>query len=289
MTRPTTKRTKRKNVSKPSTWTPPKLATVVPIRPATVAPVAPVAAPLDPLRAPHRAIRTMVETHGHEAPQGLYEFFDFFNREFFDGLLGAPIIFLGETSSPRAIGDYTPKDIHGLVSRIRVHPAVFKMGWRQAAGTLLHEMLHAFQHEVVGDLELGYKGHGPLFAARANMIGARLGFPECSPKGRGGLAQAETWPHLWNEETNTAAPIRPRKSHKPAAPTIAPGPRDDSDHEPDSIDNATRERERRAIVAYIAKEARRVEKSKPKLAASWLNLATRIEVGAYEGDDDANE
>lgn len=167
----------------------------------------------DPLRRTHRAMRETVMETGSEAPRTLYEAFDLFNERFFEGKLGAPMIWLAPASSPRAAGDYTPRDEHGLVSRIRIAPSIFRQGWREALGTLLHEMVHAWQHEIANDIERGYKGHGPRFAARANEIGAQLGFPPVAPKGRGGLHRAETWPHLPDE----AGEIPPAVKPKPAA------------------------------------------------------------------------
>lgn len=54
-------------------------------------------------------------------------------------------------------------------------------------------MIHAWQAEVLDDLENGYRGHGLKFCQKANEIGEKLGLGRVAPKGRGGLPRPECW------------------------------------------------------------------------------------------------
>ena len=145
-------------------------------------------------RRPHEATRAVVDALGDEAPRALYRAFDAYNAKHFGGALGAPLLYITQTSGPRALGDYCGRDIHGLRSRVRIAPGVLARGERFALDVLLHEMVHAWQSEVDGDTENGYRGHGPRFAARCNEIGAKLGLPPVGVKGRRGLPDCAHWP-----------------------------------------------------------------------------------------------
>jgi hypothetical protein len=169
-------------------------------------------------RRPHEATRAVVEVLGGDAPRALYRAFDAFNAEHFAGALGSPLLFCTQTSSPRALGDYCGRDVHGLRSRIRIAPRALARGERFAVDVLLHEMVHAWQSEVDGDEENGYKGHGPRFAAKCNAIGAAFGLPPVGVKGRQGLPDCAQWPMCvrpagyYPEAKRRRAPARaPRK------------------------------------------------------------------------------
>lgn len=236
---------------------------------------------LDPQRRAHRAIRATIRTDGEEAPQVLYDFFDLWNGQHFAGKLGSPLILIAHASSPRRGGDYVTKDVHGLVSRIRVSPANWKHGWHHALGTLLHEMIHAYQHEVTHDLETGYKGHGPGFCAMANAIGTLYGFPEVAPKGRNGKERPECWPTLPSDVV--AAPEAPSTAED------EPSESDDENEETDR-DRAIRLAERMAVVAFTDRYAALAqEHGKPKLAASIRNLGAKIDRAEHLADNDADE
>jgi len=145
------------------------------------------------IRAPHRATGEVVALYGQEEARELYDKFQEYNARFFDGRLAPPLVLI-TLVSPNAYGDYSPRDVHGLESRIRITPAVVRRGYRFRQDVLLHEMIHAWQHEIDHDLERGYRGHGPGFAAQCNRIGAVLGLPPVGVKGRKGLPDCASWP-----------------------------------------------------------------------------------------------
>ena len=148
---------------------------------------------VDP-RAPARALASLVAQEGQEAPKAVYQAFLEYNAEHFDERLQQSMILITHPASPRTLGDYVPKDEHGIPSRIRIAPRCNQVGLLYVLDVLLHEMVHAWQHEALGDGERGYEGHGPLFANQCNAIGAKLGLPEVAPKGRRGKAKAAHWP-----------------------------------------------------------------------------------------------
>jgi hypothetical protein len=138
-------------------------------------------------------------------------------------------------------------------------------------------MVHAWMSEKFGDMEQGYAGHGPKFAAECNRIGAVLGFPEVAPKGRGGKARAETWPELppgddEGEETRTPKPKKER------------APRGDAGDAGDAGDPAALERAR--ILAYLGAVAAALETKGEAFdlgakAIRWVG--EEIERGAHLG------
>ncbi len=148
---------------------------------------------IDP-RAPAHAVRQLVQQEGREAPRALYEAFEAYNAEHFDRALKQSLILMTTPASPRAEGDYAAQDVHGIPSRIRIAPRCERHGLLYLLDILLHEMIHAWQAEILDDLENGYRGHGPKFCQKANEIGAKLGLGLVAPKGRGGLPRPDFWP-----------------------------------------------------------------------------------------------
>ncbi len=144
------------------------------------------------LRAPHRATRAVVRAEGSAEVRALYTAFALFNRAHFRRRLAEPLVLVTQTG--RALGDYIARDEHGLRSRIRIAPKVLARGQLFMLDVLLHEMVHAWMHEVEDAHESGYRGHGPLFASVCNRIGAKLGLPEVGVKGRDGLPDCSYWP-----------------------------------------------------------------------------------------------
>jgi hypothetical protein len=210
---------------------------------------------LDPMRKPHRVTRRLIERDGDEAPRNLYAWFDTFNAQFFSGRLAAPMVWIAPTSSPRAEGSYMPRDVHGLQSVIRIRPSVYKLGDRFAVACLLHEMIHAYQHEVLLDMERGHKGHGPRFCETANTIGAAFGWPEVSPQGRGGKRRPEYWPELPD------GPVRKLKAPEPEPVAavepeqVEPGDPDDGDADTAGSVASGMDIERKLVTAYLSRLA----------------------------------
>ncbi|MRG98192.1 hypothetical protein GF068_40725 [Polyangium spumosum] len=164
---------------------------------------------IDP-RTPARALAALVEQEGQEAPKAVYRAFDEYNREHFDGRLGQSMLLITQPASPRTLGDYVPRDAHGIPSRIRIAPKCEAVCLAYVLDVVLHEMVHAWQHEVLDNLEQGYEGHGPRFAEKCNEIGAKFGLAEVAPKGRRGKAKAAHWPMCVRPE-GYYGPNDPRK------------------------------------------------------------------------------
>jgi SprT-like family len=173
-------------------------------------------------RAPARAHRQLAAAEPTEfpAPAILYERFDVWNARFFGARLQQALIMITNCAL-RAHADYCPADVNGIRSRIRIAPHLWaKGGGLLLLDTLLHEMVHAWCHEVEGDIELGYRGHGPKFAAKCNEIGAILGLAEVSPKGRNGKPDCAHWPIRPDGYYGPDWP--PRKRRRQSSPTVEP-------------------------------------------------------------------
>lgn len=143
----------------------------------------------------------------------LYGLWDEWARELFEAEMIPPYILLASTSRPQSYGDYSEVSGFGGHSQIRIrrtlltgtHPAVradkqFAEGReRFVSDVLLHEMVHQYQSEILGDADDSYSGHGPNFRDVANRIGAKLGLPPVRiAKARGkdkDLPSCAQWPH----------------------------------------------------------------------------------------------
>ena len=96
--------------------------------------------------------------------------------------------------------------------------------FRLVADVFLHETVHQWQHEVLGDLEDGYHGHGPKFRDQCNRIGTLLGLPPVrTSKARGkdrALPSCAYWPHCVRPADYYlgAYPVGRRKSGKGGDP-----------------------------------------------------------------------
>jgi hypothetical protein len=151
------------------------------------------------------------------------------NGEHFESRLEPPYLLLSEPSTPRRYGDCGPLSGFGGRSQIRIRPSLVRgshphveAGERFQAGRdrfvddiLLHEMIHQWQFEVLGDGEPAYQGHGPLFRDVANRIGAVLGLsPVRDCKRRGAdkhLPSCAQWPHCVRPADHYLGAYRPRR------------------------------------------------------------------------------
>ncbi len=143
----------------------------------------------------------------------LYGLWQEWNATFYDGRLVTPYLLLAEPSSPQALGDYSTISGFEGHGQIRLPPSLLFGGYRlvrkgekYAEGrfrfvedVLLHQSVPQRKHKALGNIERGYKGHGPLFAGKCNAIGARLGLPKVRPVKRRGndrdLPSCAHWPH----------------------------------------------------------------------------------------------
>lgn len=246
----------------------------------------------DPARRPHRETRRLVDRDGQDAPRLLYAAFDAFNSAFFGSRLAAPMIWISPASSPRAESDYTARDEHGLQSRIRIAPSLWRnRSVRYILGILLHEMVHAACHELRGEVEPGYNGHGPVFAAECNRLGELLGFPRVSPKGRRGFLAPEHWPHLpAGDDDPPVSPERAKKWNR------APEAPEGSEHGGDGdlgdrlkgLVAAAVAVERRAVLHWLHEAGRvlALSTASRKSGVRILTLADEIEADAHIGPAD---
>lgn len=143
-------------------------------------------------RAPHKATRAVVKSAGAPEARELYATWTAYNKAYFKRKLSPPMVLITDTG--RALGDYVSQDVHGLQSVIRIAPKSVERGERFRLDVLLHEMVHAYMHEVEHTDERSYRGHGPKFAAVCNEIGAKLGLAEVGVKGRDGKPDCMYWP-----------------------------------------------------------------------------------------------
>jgi hypothetical protein len=161
-------------------------------------------------------LRTLIREHartqeGYDAR--LYDLWEKWNEEFFEGRLVPSLILLAEPGQTHSYGDCSNfSGLAGIRSRIRLRPSILagtlrdlKRGSRNPQGlrrfledVLLHEMIHQWHFEVTGQGDESYSGHGPAFSAKANEIGTRLGLPTVrrTCKSRDGEEPSPSqWPH----------------------------------------------------------------------------------------------
>ena len=143
----------------------------------------------------------------------LYLLWGKWNHDYFGGALVTPYVLFAEPSSPQRLGDYARVSGFGGHGQVLLRPSLLtgsdpsvRAGEQYAEGrfllvadVFLHETIHQSQHEVQGDLEGGYHGHGPKFRDQCNRIGATLGLPPVrTSKARGkdkALPSCAYWPH----------------------------------------------------------------------------------------------
>src|SRR5262249_3454414 len=143
----------------------------------------------------------------------LYLLWGEWNQDYFGGALVTPYVMFAVPQCPQALGDYARVSGFGGHGQVRLRPSLLtgshpsvRAGDQYAAGrfrlvadVFLHETVHPWQHEVLGDLEDGYHGHGPKVRDQCNRIGALLGLPPVrTSKARGkdkALPSCAQWPH----------------------------------------------------------------------------------------------
>ena len=159
---------------------------------------------------------TWVEKHADTASRdillALRDHWRMCNAEYFGGVMLEPYITLTEPSMPRIYGQCCSISSWGSRLEIRLRPSLLDgthpdmaIGSRHAAGrmafvkdVLMHEQIHQYVQEHQPHVnENSYHGHGPVFTAHCNRIGAILGLPEVVVRNRSGskLAKSPQWPH----------------------------------------------------------------------------------------------
>jgi len=154
------------------------------------------------------------------------------NGEHFEGRLEPPYLFLAEPAFSRHYGCCGALSGFGGRSEIRIRPSLVRgshphvlAGEEYAAGrdrfvddVLLHEMVHQWQFEILGDGEPSYHGHGPLFRDVANRIGKVLGLSrvrDCKRRGADrDLPNCAQWPHCVRPEGFYLGAYRPRRRRR---------------------------------------------------------------------------
>jgi hypothetical protein len=186
-------------------------------------------------RAVHRALAASVELQGIDQARALYAAAREFNAAYFAGSLLPVAVMIAAPASPRALATHEHRTPEGVDSLVKIAPSVVDASALLALDVLLHEMVHIACHEQ-GDDEPGYQGHGPVFAAKCNAIGAVLGLAPVGVKGRDGLPDCAQWPlnvrpegfygeaplaaKAWARSNKRPAPRPARKPAKKAAKRI---------------------------------------------------------------------
>ena len=152
------------------------------------------------------------------------------NRLHFAGRMMQPYITLTEPSAPQILGQCCSVSSWGSRLEIRLrpslldgtHPNLLSAGIEArlqfVKDVLLHEMIHQHVMEHEPDVnENSYHGHGPVFTAHANRIGARLGLSEVVVRNRAAETKPKSaqWPHcVASPDRYGGGYVRPRRSDK---------------------------------------------------------------------------
>ena len=165
--------------------------------------------------------KTDFETFVRAEPNGRFrafmvELFDRwhqYNRDYFAGKLVIPTyILLGTPTKPSVLGQYATVSSFGGTSEIRIRPTLFTgkhpsinasapMEGRNRFlfDVLLHEVVHQYQIEILGQSEDSFHGHGPVFRDECNRISAIMGITaqvrSCKKRGKDkDLSSCAHWP-----------------------------------------------------------------------------------------------
>jgi hypothetical protein len=87
------------------------------------------------------------------------------NASWFEGTLSAIPLRLSGRMATR-LGHYDPGSRHTPAEIVMSRTHITKHGWREAMHTLLHEMVHQWQHETGQPID-----HGPVFRQKARDVG----------------------------------------------------------------------------------------------------------------------
>jgi cell division septation protein DedD len=110
------------------------------------------------------------------------------NAEFFEGKMVEPYILLTDMAGTNLQGDFSPNSSFGGRGQIRLRYSILTGEYPYAKGgsldpeglarvmddVLLHEMVHQYCEEVLGEPENSFRGHGPHFRDVCNRIGCMM-------------------------------------------------------------------------------------------------------------------
>lgn len=175
------------------------------------------------------------------------------NTKFFNAIMLEPYVTLTEPSAPQIYGQCWPVSSWGSRLEIRIRPSLLGgthpqivipylpdpdhadsviADWRgyEAGRTqfvkdvLLHEMIHQhiMEHQRGVD-ESAYHGHGPVFTAHCNRIGAELGLAPVVVRNRGDKKpKAAQWPHCVAEPDRYHGVYQPHQKRVTATGVTIP-------------------------------------------------------------------
>jgi hypothetical protein len=168
------------------------------------------------------------------------------NTEFFESVMVEPYITLTEPSAPQIYGQCWSVSLWGSRLEIRIRPSLlggthpqivvpylpdpdhadsviadsagYEAGRTQfVKDVLLHEMIHqhVMEHQRGVD-ESAYHGHGPVFTAHCNCIGAELGLAPVVVRNRGDKKpKAAQWPHCVAPSDRYSGVCQPHRKRSP--------------------------------------------------------------------------
>lgn len=87
------------------------------------------------------------------------------NAQWFEGILQSIPVRLSGRMATR-LGHFDPGSAHQTAEIVLSRTHVTRHGWREAMHTLLHEMVHQWQHETGRPVD-----HGPEFRSKARAVG----------------------------------------------------------------------------------------------------------------------
>lgn len=112
-----------------------------------------------------------------ERARELYNFFEIFNQEFFEGRLPTPVVSFRHDRVTRLGSYYTGRNEFAVKDQINLNSQHLERPKYQALATLLHEMIHEWQ-DYSGKHSSGYY-HNKQFQTKSR----ELGIP-CNAKGQ---------------------------------------------------------------------------------------------------------
>jgi len=155
-----------------------------------------------------------------------------YNEKYFYGKMIVPYINLAQNFTTKRVGEFAPSSSWGGKSEIRIRPTLFtgkhpmihtgapmEGRKRYMFDILLHESIHQYCQEILGDPEASYKGHGPVFKSECNRISGLMGLTglvrDCKARGKNrDLPGCQYWPHCVRPDDYYMGAIGKRIKHR---------------------------------------------------------------------------